>query len=278
MKMDITPDNWPDHYWNYLAQLEVHAIDKNHHALKPWDELAEKCMNLAIKAPFLKGKETGIKSLKLAAAFLKRVMSDFRGVWLFINWGYPYQAACVASSLYENALVVNCISGRDDLAEEILADENGDVPWKPQRLSKMAAQRDLFGEIKNNPPSDKDFEQAWKLCYHNYKLLCKMKHPTLQQIKDETSHATNKQGQFAVIPLPDTRESSVGLKQMIMVIAISKLFSAAKCFAQSSNCSDDDEFHQEFYNFAAEVYSDLKNHISTSGIGSIPIKATGFKF
>lgn len=105
-----------------------------------------------------------------------------------------------------------------------------------------------------------------------------MKHPTLQQIKDETSHATNKQGQFAVIPLPDTRESSVGLKQMIMVIAISKLFSAAKCFAQSSNCSDDDEFHQEFYNFAAEVYSDLKNHISTSGIGNIPIKATGFKF
>ncbi len=105
-----------------------------------------------------------------------------------------------------------------------------------------------------------------------------MKHPTLQQIKDETSHAMNEKGQFAVIPLPDTRESTLGLKQMIMVIAISKLFSAAKCFAESSNCFDDDELYQEFYNFATEVYSDLKNHISNSDIVSIPIKASRFKF
>lgn len=277
MNTEITNENWPDHYWNYLAQLEVHSIDKNYTALKPWDELAEKCMNLAIKAPFLKGEETGSKSLKLSAAFLKRTMSDFRGAWLLVNWGYPYQAACVAASLYENALVVNCISGRDDLAEKILTNKNGDVPWQPQKLSKMAAQRDLFGEIKNHAPNDRNFEQAWKLCYHNYKLLCKMKHPTLQQIGDETSHVMNEKGEFVVIPLPDTRDSAVGLKQMIMIVCISKLFSAAKCFAQSSKCSDDDAFHQEFYNFATEVYSDLKAHISTSAIKSIPIKATGFK-
>lgn len=273
MDKEITPENWPDRYWNYLAQLEVAAIDSNYVGLKPWDELAEKCMNLAIKAPFLKGENTGSKSLKLAAAFLKRTMSDFRGVWLLLNWGYPYQAACVAASLYENALVVNCISGRDDFAAKILTNQNGDVPWKPQQLSKMAAQRDLFGEIKDKPPIDSNFEQAWKLCYQNYKLLCKMKHPTLQQINDETSHAMNAKGQFVVIPLPDTRESAIGLKQMIMIICISKLFSAAKCFAQSSACTDDDKYHEEFYNFATEVYSDLKEAISTSSIRDIPIKS-----
>lgn len=278
MNTEITPENWPDHYWNYLAQLEVHAIDKNYSTLKPWDELAEKCMHLAIKAPFLNGEATGSKSLKLAAAFLKRTMSDFRGAWLLVNWGYPYQAACVAASLYENALVVNCISGRDDLAEKILTNKNGDVPWQPQKLSKMAAERDLFGEIRRHTPSDSNFERAWKLCYHNYKLLCKMKHPTLQQIDDETSHAMNEKGEFVVIPLPDTRDSAVGLKQMIMVVCISKLFSAAKCFAQSSQCSNYDPLHQEFYSFATEVYSELKTHISTSAIKSTPIEATGFKF
>lgn len=278
MNAEITAENWPDHYWNYLAQLEVNAIDKNYTDLKPWDELAEKCMNLAIKAPFLTGEETGSKSLKLAAAFLKRAMSDFRGAWLLVNWGYPCQAACVAASLYENALVVNCISGRNDLADKILTNKNGDVPWKPQQLSKMATQRDLFGEIKPSPPNDSNYEKAWKLCYHNYKLLCKMKHPTLQQIADETSHAMNTQGDFVVIPLPDTRESAIGLKQMIMIVCISKLFSAAKCFAHSSKCSDDDTDHQVFYTFATEVYSDLKANIGTSSIKSIPIKATGFKF
>lgn len=278
MELDITPENWPDHYWNYLARLEISAIDDNYLKLKQWDKLSEKCMNLAIKAPFLKGENTGSKSLRLAAAFLKRTMSDFRGTWLLLNWGYPYQAACVAASLYENALVVNCISGRDDLADKILTNQYGDVPWSAIQLSKMAAQRDLFGEIKDKLPIDTNFDRAWQLCYHNYKLLCKMKHPTLQQVSDETSHSINTKGEFVVIPLSDTRESALGLKQMIMIICISKLFSAAKCFAQSSACADDDKQEKEFLDFASEVYSELKEQISSSLIKDLPIKATGFKF
>ncbi|ELB2819339.1 hypothetical protein QNE82_001459 [Vibrio alginolyticus] len=53
-----------------------------HKDLKPWDSLAEICMDLAVKAPFLHGRNSNAKSIKLAAAFLKRTMSDFRGAWL----------------------------------------------------------------------------------------------------------------------------------------------------------------------------------------------------
>ena len=274
----ISEDNWQDHYWNYLARLEVGAIDRSFEDLKPWDSLAEDCMNLAIKAPFLKGKNSGTKSIKLSAAFLKRTMSDFRGAWLLINWGYPYQAACVAASLYENALVVNCLVERQDLADEVLLNKNGDVPWGAQKLCKMAAHKDLYGYIPDKFPNDDMFNTAWKMCYHNYKLLCKMKHPTLQQVADETSSTLNHKGEFTVIPLPDTRNESLALKHMLMIICISKLFSAAKCFAKAVNCASDDPEHEQFYGEALKVYSNLKRSIGESKIKDISIKAYGFKF
>ncbi|WP_413491997.1 hypothetical protein [Morganella psychrotolerans] len=272
----ISKDNWQDHYWNYLAHLEVGAIDRSFEDLKPWDSLAEDCMNLAIKAPFLKGKNSNTKPIKLSAAFLKRSMSDFRGAWLLINWGYPYQAACVAASLYENALVVNCLVERQDLTDEVLNNKNADVPWGAQKLCKMAAHKDLYGNIPDKFPNNEEFNLAWKLCYHNYKLLCKMKHPTLQQVADEASSALNIKGEFVVIPLPDTRSESLALKHMLMIICISKLFSATKCFAKAIECADDDPDHTQFYKEALEVYSNLKNRISESKIKDISIKAYEF--
>lgn len=275
----ISEDNWQDHYWNYLARLEVDAIERNYEDLKPWDTLAENCMNLAIKAPFLNSLNSKAKSIHLAAAFLKRTMSDFRGTWLLLNWGYPYQAACVAASLYENALVVNCLVDRQDLVNEVLNNKNADVPWSAQKLSKMAAHKDLYGNIPDNfPETDEKFNLAWKLCYHNYKLLCKMKHPTLQQVADETGSALNKKGEFAVIPLPDTRSESLALKHMLMIISISKLFSATKCFAKAIECSEDDLEHKVFYSQANQVYSELMRNIGKSKIREIAIKAYGFKF
>lgn len=267
----------PEQYWNHLAELEIYAIDRSHHDLKNWAHLAEKCMNLAIQVPFLKGEKTRTISLNLASAFLKRTMSDFRGTWLLLNWGYPYQAACTVASLYENSLVVNCISGRDDLANVIVSSKGGDIPWKPQQLCKMAAQIDLYGEIKSKNPDNSDFEKAWKLCYHNYKLLCKMKHPTLQQIKDETKHTMLDGHQFGVIPLPDTRDSIIGLKEMLMIISISKLFSAAKCFAKSIKCPEKDEYQQKLLHLADEIYTELMVNIRNSKISNIPIKVMDFK-
>ncbi|HHZ8352143.1 hypothetical protein [Proteus mirabilis] len=272
----ISKDNWQDHYWNYLAHLEMKAIDHSFVDLKPWDSLAKDCMNLAIKAPFLKGKNSNTKPIKLSAAFLKRSMSDFRGAWLLINWGYPYQAACVAASLYENALVVNCLVERQDLADEVLNNKNADVPWGAQKLCKMAAHKDLYGNIPDEFPNNEEFNLAWKLCYHNYKLLCKMKHPTLQQVTDEASSTLNINNEFVVIPLPDTRRESLALKHMLMIICISKLFSATKCFAKAIECADDDPDHTQFYKEALEVYSNLKSRISESKIKDISIKAYGF--
>lgn len=62
----ISEDNWQEHYWNYLARFEDAVIDQSYEDLKPWDSLAEDCMNLAIKAPFLMGKNSSTRSIKLS--------------------------------------------------------------------------------------------------------------------------------------------------------------------------------------------------------------------
>lgn len=274
---DLNPKENPEHYWDYLGYMEASAIEKNNDTIKPWDETAKKCMTLAILAPLLKGEKSSEDSVKLAAAFLKRSMTDFRSIWLMLNWGYPYQAACVASSLYENSLVVNCIVDRNDLARTVMNAKNGDIPWGAQKLAKMAAEKDLMGEITDKPENSKEYEQAWKLCYRNYKWLCKIKHPTIQQLNDETNHAKVDDGRFAVIPLPDTRDSGVGLKQMIMIIAVSRLFSAAKNFAMAIKCPDDDKEHIKFFNLTCEVFSELKDNISKSSIKDLPIQVYDYK-
>ena len=276
-----SPQSWPnkpDDYWDYLPHLEAMAIDHSLIELKEWDLLAEKCMTLAIKAPLIQGQGSNHEANKLASAFLKRSMSDFRSIWLLIKWGYLYQAACVAASLYENSLVVECIVGRKDLADKILNNKNQDVPWSAVQLSKMAAYKDLYGDIPNKlPDSDKEFDLTWKLCYHNYKLLCKMKHPTLQQVKDEADSSKNAKGQFAVLPIPDLRKDNLGLKHMLIIISIIRLIAASNSLAQAKSLKDDityKSYHDDLINLKKE----LMNSMNNSKVKDMPIKAYGFKF
>lgn len=274
---ELNPKNNPEDYWDFLSYMEVAAIDKNHTHLKPWDSLAKDCMAFSIQVPFLKGKEKSRYSLKIAATFLKRSMSDFRGVWLMLNWGYPYQAACVAASLYENSLIVNCISDRDDLAKIVATSKNGDIPWGAKKLSSMSAEKDIYGKITGLKRKEKDFERVHNLCYRNYKWLCKIKHPTMQQISDEINHAMLENGTFSVVPLPDSREDSISLKQMVLIIAISRLFSAAKSFATAINCEEGDELDIKLYELATRIHKELKENINSSEIDKLPIHVYDFK-
>lgn len=268
----------PEDYWRLLGELEVEAINNSFHILRKLDLLAEKCMTLALKSPFLKGNRSGSYSLSIAALFLKRAMSDFRGAWLLLNRGYPYQAACVVASLYEHASIVNCICDRDDLAKVAISGKDGDITWKPVQLAKMCAQKDLFGEIKHKNPEGDIFDNAWRAEYHNYKLLCKMKHPTMQQLQDEASMTLTDKGQFVVAARPDNRQDSLGLKQLIMVIAIMKLISATKNFAKATDCNADEDgkvfFEEELFVF----YQELTDFIKESEVAKAKIHVYGYSF
>lgn len=266
----------PEQYWGNLWQLEARSKEVSRDSLIGFERLSEKCMNLALKVPLLRGKNSGSYELGVAAIFLKRSMSDFRGAWLLLNLGYTYQAACVVASLYEHASVVNCISNREDLAREVVSGENGDIPWKPKMLAKMVAQKELYGNITKSPPKDIRFERAWKYDYVHYKLLCKMKHPTMQQLKDEAEMTMLDDGTFIMAAMPDTRNESLGTKHIILFIAIIKIISAINCFVQSIECIDaieEDSIKKEL----ADLYSGLQSEMISSKIGLSKIYVHGFE-
>ncbi|HHQ6569820.1 TPA: hypothetical protein ACSTJX_004735 [Serratia fonticola] len=283
--MDIGMEkvNWPEYYWDHLAKLESVCLEKNFSLMKGWDTLAEKCMLISIKAPFLLKEIDKPLSLNVASVFMKRCMSDFRGAWWMLNLGYPYQAACIAASLYEHSLIVDCISNRDDLARQVIECKNGDIPWNPKKLAQMAAQRDIYGSIGDERslderPLKERYNSAWRLSYHNYKLLCKMKHPTIQQLKEEAKNTKLPNGQFVVVPKPFELNNNMPVSHMIMIIIISRLFSAAKCFAMSVNLPVDDQNNIEFFNLCNEVYELLLKNIENSDIKSLPIEVCDFSF
>ncbi|MBW5821263.1 hypothetical protein [Yersinia enterocolitica] len=273
-----TEADWTIDYWDALIGLEINALTSINDTRKEWEELAKKCMTLAIKSAFLQGKDYKKETVRTAFAFLKRTMTDFRGAWLLINLGYPYQAACIAASLYENSLLVNCLSNDEQVLKELKQSPHGDVPWGACKLAKMAAQKDVHGFISKKEPKDDKYQKAWKLSYLHYKWLCKIKHPTIQQVKDEMDTARNGAGKFVVIPYPDARDANVGTKEMILIICISKLLSAAKNIADAQNCLDGEPKFVEFKKLAVEVYDDLKVHITKSRISDSPIKVHDFAF
>lgn len=267
-----------ENYWKVLGILEVDAIDYSFIHLKKLDVLAEMCMNLALKTPFLQGKNSGSSPLTIASLFLKRTMSDFRAAWLLMNWGYPYQAACVVASLYEHASIVNCVCDSAELAKKAVSGKDGDIPWRPIELAQMCAQKDLFGVIESKAPNNAEFESAWRHEYHSYKLLCKMKHPTMQQLKDEALMTLTDKNQFVVAAKPDVRNDSLGLKQLIMLIAIRKLFSAIKNIAQATNCEKNDKDEDDYKRKIFELYEGINLFIKDSEISKAVIKVYGYDF
>lgn len=106
-----------------------------------------KMHGIIIQGCIFASKATKKKTLGIASAFMKRVLSDYRGLWWPLNLGYSYQAACVAASLYENALLVDCLSDDERLCEIAMNAKGGDIPWGALKLSKMAAQKDLYNII-----------------------------------------------------------------------------------------------------------------------------------
>lgn len=265
-------------YWKTLANLEVAAINYSYTNLQELDSLSEKCIELAISVPFLKGERSGCYSLSVATLFLKRAISDFRGAWLLLNWGYPYQAACAVASLYEHALIVNCICDRDDLAKVAMSGRDGDMPWQPKKLAKMSACKDLFGVVKTDFPNDSNFERAWRHEYWNYKFLCKMKHPTVQQLNDEASMTLLDSNTYVVAAKPDIRKESLGLKKIIMFIAISKIFSAVKNVAKATKCSHDSEEEKLLFEELVSLNEKMKLFLENSKVLEVPIKVYGYDF
>ena len=114
---------------------------------------------------------------------------------------------------------------------------------------------------------------AAELLYDNYKWLCKIKHPTLQHIKDEVDHAMLENSTFAVHPIPDARVNAVALKYKIVIVSISRLLPAAKNFAKCVKSSDSDSLNIRLQRIVVGVHAEIISNFSDCNLTNLPISA-----
>lgn len=259
-------------YWNGLDSGENFAYLKNSEQLKDWSQLIEDTFTLALNSPFVKSTKTKTKSTNLAALFLKRCMTDYRAAILLIMKGYPYQSGAIVASLFENYKTSVCFSRSTELAERFINSNQSDIPWGAIKLSKMAASLEMFNTIVP-PVKSEEFELSWRSSYIHYKHLCKMKHPTMQQVLDEASFAQTSGG-FGVIVLPDSRESMIGLKKYLLIQCLNYLQAASKCFVLSCDPLENDSSFQEWASIFDRAFRSLLNKTKETDDLNLPIRAT----
>jgi hypothetical protein len=139
MKTNIPLEKW----WEALPHIEKLTSEQLSDKLTSWEQTVQKTVEAGMKSPLVVGERKGEIDLQISSLFLKKTIMDLRCVWLLISQGYTSQAAAIAASLYENALVVICLAGSPERAKELQNTKYGDLPWSVTQLAKMATKKTL---------------------------------------------------------------------------------------------------------------------------------------
>jgi hypothetical protein len=213
--------------WKALSYAEIGASETLNNALQPFHAPIEACLECGVAVPTLPANSPPSDALDLTALFLKRCLGDLRSTWLLCLIGYTPQAASVAASAFENAFTVIAILADPANAPTRIYADDLESPWSPIELCKIRAAT----EHSRGTP---DFERRWREFYSHYKLLCKIKHPTLAATRhDARAAATTDDGEYAVVAVPDIRPVDLPLKAVTLATATNHLLQALFTFGQA---------------------------------------------
>ena len=169
--------------------------------------------------------------LVTAAPFLKCALDDLRATWILIHRGYTAQAASVAASLFENALVAAVIAGSTDLANQAKKSKDGEIPWGAKELCQLDTKREMaISKVYGKPYTQKMYEDAWTISYFHYKWLCQVKHPTWQAATHALKSTLVNEKEFAVRPGPNNLDDDQQVKARVIAVALIKSLQAIKSF------------------------------------------------
>lgn len=222
----------PDGLWDALDEMEPSARIKLASSLVPFEKALRLCYEAGVEAPTLSASRHAEEDVRCAALFLKRCLNDLRATWLLVRVGYTSQAASIAASLWENALVVSVVAGRAAEIQELQNAGDGEIPWGPIRLAQKLA--DLWQEEtlrKSQPFPDSEREKAWREVYSAYKWLCQIKHPTVRSTIYDAPATTVESGAYVVMAAPDMRDADLVVKATVLTISLSRSLEAVRRFA-----------------------------------------------
>lgn len=255
----MNDNEYPLGQWKKCDEFEIHAKNNIPNQLFPFLEPLEDCYEAGLQSAVLYAKRHNQLDMQRAAIFLKRTLTDLRGVWLLLSLGYTSQAASIAAALFENSLAVHVLAGSIDNLQELDRAEGDerDFPWGAKKLSQLVAQQHQKEFLaKNEPFTQEDYERAWKEVYSDYEFLCLFKHPTLKSAYHDAIN-TSWKGVFAVMVVPDGRVEDLSLKVKILFISIKRTYHAIQKFAQEADCDLNHPYYEVFSNRMKKVENKL---------------------
>lgn len=220
--------------WQALLPLEVTSSVEIAKSLEAYVKPVTDCYECGVEVPTLPCKCQGTNDIAIAALFLKRLLNDLRATWNLVLLGYTSQAGSVAAAAFENALIICCIAGHIDRAEEMIRHQGGGSPWSVSELCRMYESDSYAIEGKDEKSTTNDnIDDYWRVNYSLYSWLCKVKHPTLPSALHDAFSVTLDNRQYIVMAAPDTRAEDLPNKAFIIDVTTLKFVEAIRRFARA---------------------------------------------
>jgi hypothetical protein len=227
-------------WWQSLSDYEHNAIKEMGGVMRDYEAAFGACMDSGVKVPVLAKTDEGSLRLPICALYLKRMLNDFRSVWVMIQRGNTAQAGSIASSLFENALLIQCLAENEERAVRFNKTPAGRCPWNVRTMCGF-----INGDNAKRTGSapSKEVEKAM---YEQYSWLCQIKHPTLECVVHESGSTQGDDGKYGVLPAPDTRKEDWPVKRKILIFSLFESICAIESFSRGGDVKEETPNEVEF--------------------------------
>ncbi len=224
-------------WWQNLSDHEYFAAKKLAQLLREFEIAFAACVEAGMEGPMLARQERNSVRLRICALYLKRMLNDVRSMWLMIRQGNTSQAGSIAASLFENALLIECLAENEARAVRFSQSPTEMWPWDKRAMCNFVNQDTARRE--NRKPDQRTADAH----YQHYSWLCEIKHPTLSYVTHDSGSTDLLKKGYAVMPLPDTREEDWPVKEKILLIS---LHSATAAIIQNKSSENETKLQWEF--------------------------------
>lgn len=239
--------------WHETYKLELHAFSQLKDELDLYHQVISLVYECGVEVFTLPSSQKLNDNLRYSSLFLKRCLTDLRTVWSLLTQGYTSQAGTIASSGFENALMVICLATSNERTQKFIREINNEKPsWTVLELCKIACLAD-----SNEKPNKKQLERLWRALYMHYKWLCSIKHPTFESVFHDAFSASVDSKNFAVMAVPDFRSENLPVKNMILNILISRIYSAIGVIAKEHKLIKDNERYDNWKERYTKAHAQL---------------------
>jgi hypothetical protein len=227
-------------WWQSLSDHENLAGKRLAPLLREFDIAFGACVEAGMLLPVLAKQDKGSLRLRLCALYLKRMLNDVRSVWVMIRQGSTSQAGSIAASLFENALLIQCLAENEARAAKFSKAPPDRWPWSKRGMCDLADQ-DRAKREKNKPDP-----KAAAAHYKQYCWLCEIKHASLGYVAHDSGSTQFREKGYAIMPFPDIREEDWPVKRKILLISLHNAKMAMQAFARAGSVKETGEREMNF--------------------------------